>query len=156
MDQKERALEKKQHNDIILGDSRARGCAGEVSHLLNNDFEVLEFVNLGLGMDKHCGPTPQVYKKNAPFQGLTQHPHAPAKRSFSGPHSAPTQANKTALFSTESCTIHRAAVPTRLQLCGILSAELRITHCTIGHNKILISWRAVVVPDSQHYGIPHW
>ena len=35
---------------IILGDSLARECASEVSHLLNNDFEVLGFVNPGAGM----------------------------------------------------------------------------------------------------------
>jgi len=35
---------------IILGDSHARGCAAEVSHLLNNGFEVLGFVNPESGM----------------------------------------------------------------------------------------------------------
>jgi len=43
-------VEKKQHKVIILGDSHARGCASEVSNLLNNDFEVLRFVNPGAGM----------------------------------------------------------------------------------------------------------
>ena len=41
---------KNQHKVSILGDSHARGCASEVSHLLNNDFEVLGFVNPGAGM----------------------------------------------------------------------------------------------------------
>jgi len=41
---------KKQHKVIILGDSHARGCASEVSYLLNNDFEVFGFVNSGAGM----------------------------------------------------------------------------------------------------------
>jgi hydroxyethylthiazole kinase-like sugar kinase family protein len=35
---------------IILWDSHVRGCAAEVSHLLNNDFKVLGFVNTGSGM----------------------------------------------------------------------------------------------------------
>jgi hypothetical protein len=43
-------LEKEQRKIIILGDSHARGCAAKVSHLLNNDFEVLRFVNPGSGM----------------------------------------------------------------------------------------------------------
>jgi len=34
----------------MLGDSHARGCASEVSHLLNNEFEVLRFVNPGVRM----------------------------------------------------------------------------------------------------------
>ena len=38
---RKRMVGKKQHKVIILGDSHARGCASEVSHLLNNDFEVL-------------------------------------------------------------------------------------------------------------------
>jgi hypothetical protein len=33
-----------------VGDSHARKCATEVSQLLNNDFEVLGFVNPGSGM----------------------------------------------------------------------------------------------------------
>jgi hypothetical protein len=49
MDRKKRVLEKKQHK-VILGDSRARECAAEVSHLLNDDFEVPVFVNPGSGM----------------------------------------------------------------------------------------------------------
>jgi hypothetical protein len=43
-------VEKKQHKVIILGDSHTRGCAAKVKHLLNNDFEVLRFVNPGSGM----------------------------------------------------------------------------------------------------------
>jgi hypothetical protein len=31
-------------------DSHSRGCAVEISHLLNNDFEVFGFVNPGAGM----------------------------------------------------------------------------------------------------------
>ena len=50
MDSKEKVLKKKQHKVIIVGNSRARGCAAEVSHLLNNDFEVFGFVNPGAGM----------------------------------------------------------------------------------------------------------
>jgi len=50
MDCKERGLEKKQHKVIIVGDSHARGCTAEVSHLLKNDFEVLGLVNPGAGM----------------------------------------------------------------------------------------------------------
>jgi hypothetical protein len=49
----------KQHKVIILGDSHARGCASEVSHLLNNDFEVLGFANPGAGM-KHIKDTSRV------------------------------------------------------------------------------------------------
>jgi hypothetical protein len=51
MDRKKRAVGKKQDQLIILGkeDSHASGCAAEVSHMLNNDFEVLEFVNPGSG-----------------------------------------------------------------------------------------------------------
>lgn len=45
-----RMVGKKQHKVIILGDSHARGCASEVSHLLNNDFEELGLVNPGGGM----------------------------------------------------------------------------------------------------------
>ena len=41
---------RRQHKVIILGDSHARGCASEVSRLLNNEFEVLGFVNPGAGM----------------------------------------------------------------------------------------------------------
>jgi hypothetical protein len=41
---------KKQRKVIVVGDSHARKCATEVSQLLNNDFEVLGFVNLGSGM----------------------------------------------------------------------------------------------------------
>jgi len=41
---------KKQHKVIILRDSHARVCASQVSHLLNNDFEVLGFVIPGAGM----------------------------------------------------------------------------------------------------------
>ena len=40
----------KQHKVIIVGDSHARNCATEVSQLLNNDFEVMGFVNRGSGM----------------------------------------------------------------------------------------------------------
>jgi len=40
---------KKQFKVNILGDNHARGCASEVSHLLNIDFEVLGFVNPGAG-----------------------------------------------------------------------------------------------------------
>jgi len=47
---RKRMVGKKQHKVTILGDSHARGCASEVSHLLNNDFEVLGFVNPGAGM----------------------------------------------------------------------------------------------------------
>ena len=50
MDRKEKVLEKEQHKFIIVGDSHARGCATEVSYLLNNAFEVLGFVNPGAGM----------------------------------------------------------------------------------------------------------
>jgi hypothetical protein len=50
MDRKKRVFEKKQHKVIIFEDSHARGCAAEVSHLLNDDFEVLGFVNPGSGM----------------------------------------------------------------------------------------------------------
>jgi hypothetical protein len=50
MNHKKRALEKKQHKLIILGDSHTRGCAAKVKHLLNNDSEVLGFVNPGSGM----------------------------------------------------------------------------------------------------------
>jgi hypothetical protein len=50
MDRKNSVLEKKQHKVIILGDSHARGCAAEVSHLLNNGFELLRFVNPGSGL----------------------------------------------------------------------------------------------------------
>jgi len=42
---RKRMVGKKQHKVIILGDSHARGCASGVSHLLNNDFEVLGFVH---------------------------------------------------------------------------------------------------------------
>ena len=41
---------KKQHKVIVVGDSHARKCASEVSQLLNNDFEVLGFVNPGSEM----------------------------------------------------------------------------------------------------------
>jgi hypothetical protein len=68
MDQKKRVLEKKQHKDIILGDSCARGCAGEVSHLLNNDFEVLEFVNPSLGMKYIVGPPHKSTRKTPLFR----------------------------------------------------------------------------------------
>jgi hypothetical protein len=47
---KKKALEKKQHRVIILGDSHARGCAARVKHLLNNDSEVFGSVNPGSGM----------------------------------------------------------------------------------------------------------
>jgi hypothetical protein len=50
MNHKKRLLEKKQHKVIILGDSHARGCATKVKHLLDNDLEVLGFVNPGSGM----------------------------------------------------------------------------------------------------------
>jgi len=45
-----RMVGKKQHKVIILGDSHARGCDSEVSHLLNNDFEVVGFINPEAGM----------------------------------------------------------------------------------------------------------
>jgi hypothetical protein len=50
LDRRKRVLEKKQHKVIILGDSHARECATKVGRLLNNDFEVLGFVNAGSGM----------------------------------------------------------------------------------------------------------
>jgi hypothetical protein len=50
LDRRKRVLEKKQHKVIILGESHARGCAAEVGRLLNNDFEVLGFVNPSSGM----------------------------------------------------------------------------------------------------------
>jgi hypothetical protein len=50
MNHKKGLLEKKQHKVIILGDSHTRGCATKVTYLLNNDFEVLRFVNPGSGM----------------------------------------------------------------------------------------------------------
>jgi hypothetical protein len=50
MNYKKRELEKKQHKVIILGDSHTRGCATGVKHLLNNDFEVFNFVNPESGM----------------------------------------------------------------------------------------------------------
>jgi hypothetical protein len=50
MDRKEKVLKKKQRKVIIMGASHARGCATAVSHLLNNDSEVLGFVNPGTGM----------------------------------------------------------------------------------------------------------
>ena len=56
---RKRMAGKKQHKVIILGDSHARGCASEISHLLNNDFEVLGFVNPGTGM-KHIKGTSRV------------------------------------------------------------------------------------------------
>ena len=40
----------KQHKVIIVGDSHARNCATKVSQWLNNDFEVMGFVNPGSGM----------------------------------------------------------------------------------------------------------
>jgi len=56
---RKRMVGKKQHTVIILGDSHARGCASEVSHLLNNDFEVLGFFNPGARM-KHIKDTSRV------------------------------------------------------------------------------------------------
>jgi hypothetical protein len=50
MNCKKRVLEKKQYKVNILGDSHTRGCAAELDCLLNNDFEVLGFVNPGSGM----------------------------------------------------------------------------------------------------------
>jgi hypothetical protein len=47
---KKRMLEKKPHKVVILGDSHARGCAAKVKQLLNNDFEVVRYVNPGSGM----------------------------------------------------------------------------------------------------------
>jgi len=56
---RKRMVGKKQRKVIILGDSHARGCASEVSHLLNNDFEVLGFFNPGARM-KHIKDTSRV------------------------------------------------------------------------------------------------
>ena len=53
---KKRGLKKKQRKVMIFGDSHARGCAAELSHLLNKDFEVLGFVAPGSGM-KHIKGT---------------------------------------------------------------------------------------------------
>ena len=47
---RKRMVGKKQRKFIILVDSHGRECASEVSYLLNNDFEVLRFVNPGAGM----------------------------------------------------------------------------------------------------------
>ena len=48
-------LEKKQHKVIIFGDSRTKGCATGVEHLLNNDFEVFRFVRIRNEILKgHC------------------------------------------------------------------------------------------------------
>jgi len=46
-----------------LGDSHARGCASVVSHLLNNDFELLGFVNPGAVM-KYIKNTSRVKAQN--------------------------------------------------------------------------------------------
>jgi hypothetical protein len=50
MDRRKTVLERKQHKVIILGDIHARERAAKVSHLLNDDFEVLGFVKPGSGM----------------------------------------------------------------------------------------------------------
>jgi hypothetical protein len=54
MDKKKKerkAMKKKQHKVIIVGDSHARRGAAEVKHLLNNDFEVQGIVKSGSGME---------------------------------------------------------------------------------------------------------
>jgi len=63
---RKRMVCKKQHKVIILGHSHARGCASEVSRLLNNDFDLLGFVNPGAGM-KYIKDTSRVK-----FQQLTK------------------------------------------------------------------------------------
>jgi hypothetical protein len=56
---KKRVLKEEQHKVIVVGDSHARKCATELGQLLNNDFEVLGFVNPGSGM-KYIKDTPGV------------------------------------------------------------------------------------------------
>jgi len=56
MNHKKRGLKKKQRKVMIFGDSHARGCAAELSHLLKKDFEVLGFVSPGSGL-KHIKDT---------------------------------------------------------------------------------------------------
>ena len=50
MNHKRRVLERKLHKVVITGDSHARGCASEVRQQLYSDYEVLGFVNSGLGI----------------------------------------------------------------------------------------------------------
>jgi hypothetical protein len=48
---KQRMGKKKKHKILIFGDSHAKDCAIELSHLLKQDFEVLGFVTPGSGME---------------------------------------------------------------------------------------------------------
>jgi len=56
MNNKKGVMKKKQSRVMIFGDSHAKGCAAELSHLLKKDFEVLGFVTPGAGM-KHIKGT---------------------------------------------------------------------------------------------------
>jgi len=56
MNYKKQGLKMNQWKVMILGDSHARGCAAELSHLLKKDFEVLGFITPGSGM-KHIKET---------------------------------------------------------------------------------------------------
>jgi hypothetical protein len=53
---KQRVLKKKKRKVMIFGDSHAKGCAAELSHLLKKDFEVLGTVTSGSGI-KHIKDT---------------------------------------------------------------------------------------------------
>jgi len=68
MNNKKRVMKKKQSKVMIFGDSHAKGCAAELSHLLKKDFEVLGFVTPGAGMkhmkDTSMGKTKQLSKED--------------------------------------------------------------------------------------------
>jgi hypothetical protein len=47
---KKNSVKRKVHKVLILEDSHARGCASEVKHQLNNEYEVFGLINPGSGM----------------------------------------------------------------------------------------------------------
>jgi hypothetical protein len=46
-----RNLKKKDHKDILIGESHARECAEKISNYLGNSYEVTGYVNLSTGLE---------------------------------------------------------------------------------------------------------
>jgi hypothetical protein len=68
MNNKKRVMKKKQSKVMVFGDSHAKGCAAELSHLLKKDFEVLGLVTPGAEIkhikDTSMRKTKQLSKKD--------------------------------------------------------------------------------------------
>jgi hypothetical protein len=52
---KREGLENRKHKIVVIGDSYARGCTAELTHNLENTFEVTGYVSPGTGLEVITG-----------------------------------------------------------------------------------------------------